>query len=118
MSVAAEPVWAVKPEKVDAVVKRLVEVGRPRKIFLFGSYVRGQTHRDSDLDILVVADDKIAHTRKESVRLRSAVGDILMSMDIVVVRESVFEALKDKIGLIYREALRHGRLVYDAGAAG
>ncbi len=111
-----EPVWAVTPEKVDAVVKRLVEVGRPRKIFLFGSYVRGQTHRHSDLDLLVVAGDKIENTRKESVRLRSAVEDILMSMDIVVVRESVFEALKDKIGLIYREAVRHGRLVYDAGA--
>ncbi|MBM3839901.1 MAG: nucleotidyltransferase domain-containing protein [Verrucomicrobia bacterium] len=117
MSVAAEPIWAVKPEKVEAVVKRLVEVGHPRKVFLFGSYVRGQTHRDSDLDVLVVADDTIENTRKESARLRRAVDDIRMSMDIVVVRESMFEALKDKIGLIYREAVRHGRLVYDAAAA-
>jgi predicted nucleotidyltransferase len=117
MGVASEPVWAVTPEKADAVVKRLVEVGRPRKIFLFGSYVRGQTHRDSDLDVLVVADDAIENTRKESARLRRAVEDIRMPLDIVVVRESVFDALKDKIGLIYREVVRHGRQVYDAGAA-
>ena len=114
MSVAAEPVWAVTQDKVDAVVKRLVEVGRPRKIFLFGSFVRGQTHRDSDLDVLVVTEDGIEHTRRESVRLRSAVRDIHMPMDILVVRESVFEALKDRIGLIYREAAHHGRLIYDA----
>src|SRR2546426_6324334 len=107
MSVVAEPVWAVTPEKVNAVVRRLVDAGAPRKIFLFGSYVSGEMHRDSDLDVLVVAQDSVENTRKESVRLRSAVKDILMPMDIVVVRENVFEALKDKIGLIYREAAQH-----------
>jgi predicted nucleotidyltransferase len=76
MRIGAEPIWAVTPEKVDVVVRRLVQVGRPRKIFLFGSYVRGETHRDSDLDVLVVADDRLENTRKESVRLRSAVNDI------------------------------------------
>jgi len=40
-------------------------------------------------------------------------------MDILVVRENTFETLKDQIGLIYREAARHGRLVYPSsvGAA-
>ena len=117
MDVPSEPVWAVSPKKVEAVIKRLIEVGRPRKVFLFGSYVRGQLHRDSDVDVLVVAGDGVENTRKESVRLRSAVSDILMPMDILVVRENVFEKLKDKVGLIYREAVRHGRLVYDARAA-
>src|SRR5436309_14799780 len=114
MGVAIEPVWAVTPEMVDAVVRRLIVAGRPRRIFLFGSYVRGQTHRDSDLDVLVVTDDKVENTRKESARLRSAVSDIHMPMDILVVRENTFETLKDQIGLIYREAARHGRLVYAA----
>jgi uncharacterized protein len=118
MSVTTKPAWAVSREKVEAVVKRLVEAGRPRKIFLFGSYVRGQAHRDSDLDVLVVAEDSVENTRKESVRLRSAASDISMPMDILVVRESVFEALKNKVGLIYREAIRQGCLVYDAEAAG
>jgi predicted nucleotidyltransferase len=97
-------------------VSRLIQVGRPRKIFLFGSYVSGRLHRDSDLDVLVVAPDSIQNTRKESARLRSALGDILMPMDILVVRESAFETLKDKVGLIYREAVRHGQLVYNEGA--
>jgi len=33
-------------------------------------------------------------------------------LDILVVRETAFERLKEKIGLVYREAARHGRLVY------
>ena len=112
-----EPTWAVTAEKVDAVVQRLAKVDRVRKIFLFGSYVQGQTHRDSDLDVLVVAQDNISNTRKESVRLRDEVLDIDMPMDIVVVRESAFEALKDKVGLIYREVVQHGRLVYERADA-
>lgn len=114
MNVTLEPAWAVTPGKAEAVIRRLVEAGRPRKIYLFGSHVRGETHRDSDLDVLVVVPDGVRNTRQESARLRGAVGDIHMPMDILVVRESVFETLKDKTGLIYREAVRRGRLVYSA----
>jgi hypothetical protein len=34
-------------------------------------------------------------------------------MDIVVVRYSRFEALREKLGLIYREAVRRGKVVYE-----
>ena len=111
---ATKPPWLVTREKVDAVVQRLIEVATPKKIILFGSYVRDEVTRDSDLDVLVVADDSVANSRKESVRLRDAVGSIDMPMDILVVRESRFEELKDKVGLIYREVSRTGRLVYEA----
>jgi len=113
---APEPIWLVTPEKVNAVVGRLVEVGRPRKIILFGSYVRGEITPDSDLDVLVVTGDDVEDARQESVRLRSAMRGILMPMDILAVQESVFHRLKDKIGLIYGEALRNGKVVYDAPA--
>ena len=83
-----------------------------------GSYVRDEVARDSDVDVLVVADDGVVNTRTESVRLRDAVGSIDMPMDILVVRESRFEGLKDKMGLICCEASRTGRLVYEAQAGG
>ncbi len=114
LSNAQTPAWAITPEKVDLAVKRLVEAGRPRKIILFGSYVRGETHRDSDLDVLVVADDSLPDPLRESVRLRSVLRGIRMLVDIIVVRESTFNQLRDRIGLIYREAVRHGRLVYES----
>src|SRR5260221_13650030 len=116
MSDAVEPApWAITPEKVEQAVQRLVEAGRPRKVILFGSYVRGETHRDSDLDVLVVADDGLPNARKESARLRRTLRGIRMCVDVLVVREGDFNRLKDRIGLIYREAFRYGRLVYDAG---
>ena len=64
----------------------------------------------------MVADDRIENARKESVRLRSALRDINMCMDILVVRESNFDQLRDTIGLIYREAWRNGKVVYEPKA--
>ena len=51
--------WEITPEKVQKVIKRIVEVNRPRKLILFGSYVRGNMNLNSDLDILVVTGDNI-----------------------------------------------------------
>jgi predicted nucleotidyltransferase len=84
MTAATKPAWQITPEKVQTVVERLIEVARPKKIILFGSYVRGDATRDSDLDVLVVTSDEVESRRRESVRLRNSVGDINMPMDILV----------------------------------
>ena len=105
--------WKVTPDKVRAVVEKIIEISAPRKLILFGSYVRGDVHRDSDLDVMVVTDDGIENTRKESIRIRRALKGLRVSMDILVVTESKLKELGDAPGLIYREAIRHGKVVYE-----
>ncbi len=105
--------WVITPEKVQTAIKRIIEVSRPRKLILFGSYVRGNMNLNSDLDILVVTGDDIENPRKESVRIRRALKGIVMSMDILVVPESKLEELTNMPGLIYREAMRGGEVVYE-----
>ena len=92
----------------------MIQIGRLKKIILFGSYVRGNATRDSDLDVLVVAGDEVESPRRESIRLRNSVSDINMPMDILVVSYSRFEALREKLGLVYREADRYGKVVYES----
>jgi predicted nucleotidyltransferase len=106
--------WSVTPEKIREVVDRLVATGSPRMIVLFGSAARGATHRDSDIDLLVVVADEVENTREEYVRLRGAVSDVFVPMDLLVVRESTLRELADVPGLIYREALRSGETMYAA----
>jgi predicted nucleotidyltransferase len=106
--------WAITPEKVLAVVARIVETAAPAKVILFGSYTRGTLHPHSDLDIMVVMNDNSVHPRKESVRIRRALKGIMMPMDIVVVSLEKLAEYSETPGLIYREALRTGRIVYDA----
>lgn len=105
--------WEVTPQKVQAAVEKIIEAAQPRQIILFGSYVRGRMHRDSDLDVLVVSGELVDNPRKESVRIRRALRGIGMPMDILVVSESRLKELADTPGLIYREALREGKIVYE-----
>jgi predicted nucleotidyltransferase len=105
--------WEVTPQKVQAAVEKIIEAAQPRQIILFGSYVRGRMHRDSDLDVLVVSGEPVDNPRQESVRIRRALRGIGMPMDILVVSESRLKELGDTPGLIYREALREGKVVYE-----
>jgi predicted nucleotidyltransferase len=113
MSTTPQPDWAVTNEKVEQVIRKIIEIGKPRKIILFGSFVKGTMTAHSDLDVLVVTGNDISNPRTESVRIRRALRDISMPMDILVVPEERWMQLKDQPGLIYRQAMREGRIVYD-----
>jgi len=113
-SAATAKAWEVTPEKVEAAVRKIIEVSQPLKLILFGSYVRGKADINSDLDILVITPNDIENPRKESVRIRRALRGISMPMDIVVVPQAKWEELKDLPGLLYREALMKGKVVYES----
>lgn len=108
--------WQVTPEKIEEAVQKIIEVSHPVKLILFGSCVRGDMNENSDLDILVVTEDHIESARKESVRIRRALRGISMPMDILVVPICRFEQLSQQPGLIYREARRTGKVVYESVA--
>ncbi len=110
------PLWAITPEKIKEAVRKIVDFERPERVILFGSAARGTTHRDSDVDFLVVIRDEVESPRKESVRIRQALGSVSMPMDILVISEKRLKELGDQAGLVYREALRTGKVVYDAAA--
>lgn len=114
MEAVDRPEWMITPEKVERALSRIIETSRPRRVFLFGSYVRGEVNRNSDLDVLVVVDDAITNPRQESVRIRRSLRDILMPMDILVVPNSEWEEMKEQPGLIYREIYRTGKVVYES----
>lgn len=114
MKAATHRHWEITPDKVKSAIRKIIEVGRPRKIILFGSYLRNKTHAHSDVDFLIVAGDDIKNPRKESVRIRRALRGISMPMDIIVVPETTWTQLKDQPGMIYREVSREGRIVYES----
>jgi len=106
--------WSITPEKIDAAVRQVVSLVQPRKVILFGSVVAGKPDIHSDVDILVVTGDEVESSRKESVRIRRALRGISMPMDILVIPEKRLQELADQPGLVYREAVRHGQIVYEA----
>lgn len=43
--------WEVTSENVETAIRKIIEISQPLKLILFGSYVRGDTDINSDLDI-------------------------------------------------------------------
>ncbi len=107
------PIWAITPEKIQQAVQQIVAFEQPRRVILFGSAARGDTNIHSDVDFLVVTKNEVPSPRKESVRIRHALRGISMPMDILVISENRLKKVADQPGLIYREVLRHGKILYE-----
>ncbi len=66
-----------------------------QKIGLFGSYVRGEENKDSDIDILIELSKPIGLI--EYIQLEDYLSDILNTKVDLVLKEGLKPALKDKI---------------------
>ena len=102
----------VREEILQEIVRRIVAAVQPQKIILFGSAARQEMGPDSDLDLLVI---KSCRNRRETARrIRRRLIGIGVPKDIIVATPEDIERYKDTIGLIYRPALRDGKVLYGA----
>ena len=108
--------WRPTPEKVDLAVKTAVNVAQPSRVYIFGSWARNQASPDSDLDLAVFFEDdrrgEIPELRK---KIRSGLGVLRMSVDLVLATEGQVKEFLSSINSIYYEIVHEGKLVYDAG---
>ena len=98
---------------LQEITQKVVEVAKPRKIILFGSYARGEEGEDSDLDLLVV-EDTISHKGKEVIKIRNAIGGVGLGVDILVCAEDELDDWAHIPGSTIYWALREGKVLYEA----
>ncbi len=108
----AVPRWIISEETLQEIVRRIVETVAPEKIILFGSAARGEMGPDSDLDLLIVKSN--VHRRATAQRIEQSLFGINVPTDIIVATPEDIELHKDTIGLIYRPALKEGKVIYAA----
>lgn len=99
-------------EILQEIIRRVVETVKPEKIILFGSAARGEMGPDSDLDFLVITTCE--HRRNTARKIRRQLIGIGVPIDIIVAKPEDIERYGDAIGLIYRPALREGKVLYAA----
>ncbi len=103
---------------LNEAVRRILTVGDPEQVVLFGSHARGDARRDSDLDLLVVEPSQLPRFRRPA-RYRRALRGLHPSKDIVVwTPEEVAEWVGVPNAFI-ANALSEGRVLYSrAGSRG
>ena len=99
-------------KELPEITRRIVETANPDKVILFGSHARGDSAADSDLDLLVIVPG-IKHLRQESLRVRRALRGLLVPVDIVMATPEQISRLGDTAGLVYRDALAEGKVLYE-----
>ncbi|MCF7847631.1 MAG: nucleotidyltransferase domain-containing protein [Kiritimatiellales bacterium] len=100
-------------QTIDELIRQIVELAHPLQIFLFGSVAKGGMSVDSDIDLLVVMPDG-THRRKTAQRLYMDISNIKTAFDLVVATASDLDRHGENSGLIYRAALKEGKLLYAA----
>ena len=95
------------------VVDRILTIAKPERIILFGSGATGLMTRDSDLDLLVIERD-FKSQREESTRLRRALGDLGIPVDVFAMTLERFEETKGVIGGLAYPANKYGKVIYEA----
>jgi len=102
----------VDQRKLSEIIRRIVKVAAPEKIILFGSAARGEMGPDSDLDFLIIT--ACDHRRNTARKIRRRLIGIGFPIDIIVAKPEDIERYRNAIGLIYRPALKEGKVLYAA----
>jgi uncharacterized protein len=103
----------IDAELISQVVERILKVAEPQRIILFGSAATGDATRDSDIDLLVI-QRSFRSEREESIRLRKAMGDMDIPIDVFAMTSDRFEETKEVIGGLAYPANKYGRVIYEA----
>lgn len=92
---------------IAEAASRLAAAAPDAKVVLFGSRARGEGRSDSDLDLLVI-EPELKSRRAEFVRLRLALGDLGVPVDLIVVPASHVEEWGHLEGTMLNHVLREG----------
>jgi predicted nucleotidyltransferase len=104
---------AVDDTLIAEAGRRLAAAAPDARVILFGSHARGNARPGSDLDLLVV-EPELNSRRKEFRRLREALGDLGVPVDLIVVSDEHVSKWGGVHGSVIHDALREGRVL--AGA--
>jgi predicted nucleotidyltransferase len=99
-------------QSLQRAISAIIETVHPNKIILFGSYARNSADKDSDLDLLVIEDQPV-NRGEEMVKIRNAIGDIGVGIDILVYSEKDVQESGHLRGSALYWALKEGKVLYE-----
>lgn len=101
----------VNEEKVNKAVDEIKKAIDPDEIYLFGSYVSGQTKENSDIDICVIKDG-FKDKHQMLLKTKKSLFNIGMPIDLLLFTRENFARRRNVWGSVQYEIFHKGRKVY------
>jgi uncharacterized protein len=101
----------VTEKLLSEIVERILAVGSPLQIVLFGSRARGDYKPDSDLDILII-EELTEPGQKQPSAYRQALSGAYPEITVIAKSLSEVEKWKRVPNHLVTEALTKGRIIY------
>ena len=102
-------------QEIEALKQQFIEQLMPRKIYLFGSFAKGNYAEGSDFDFYIIVDDETKDLKEVTTKAYRAIRRIKnRPVDIIVGTESRFESRR-QIPSVENEVSREGVLLYESG---
>jgi len=101
---------------LEAIVERVVETAAPEQVILFGSRARGDAHRDSDFDLLIIKDGTY-HKRELASLVHRHFRGVPASVDLVFVTPEEAARARNQFWTVVHPAMKEGIVVYGRAAA-
>lgn len=105
---------ATMPPKLQELVGRLVHAYEPERIYLFGSWARGDAGPDSDFDLLVIVPDDASAERRRSRLAYEVLWGTGVAADVLVLTRERFESRLGLKASLPATVVREGKLLYVA----
>lgn len=105
----------VTDDVLQAMVRSIVSAVDPEKIVLFGSHAKGTTSPESDIDLMIIEKLDFGPNRsrrEELAKIRNALFDFLVPIDILVFSEAEEEDLKTLRCSVVATSATEGRVLY------
>ena len=99
-------------DSLEKAIETIVKVAEPDKIILFGSHAREDHSLESDYDLLVLKRG-VKKERELTQKIYLNFKNIGSPIDVIVADLDRYEQLKSDPYLIYSEAEKNGRMVYE-----
>jgi predicted nucleotidyltransferase len=109
---AAESLINLKDPVLAEIVRRMIEVYHPERIYLFGSKARGDAGPDSDYDLMVVVPDETPSPLRRSGLAYRVLWGLRVSVDVLVWTREAFDRCLHLKASLPSTILREGRLLY------
>jgi len=102
----------IEENKILEIVNIIAKGYNPDKIILFGSYAKGTSDENSDLDLFVLKDTELSKS-KRVVQVRRLLYGAMVPMDLVVFTPQEVDESKDNEFSFVNEILNTGQVMYE-----